>query len=234
MKNILVTGSSGFIGRNLINRITLSSDFSVYVTNKDINAIFPCIPSKLDYLIHLAAVHRGVSEDEIYKENMTINKKLINLLKVNNLESNIVFTSSIQELNNSAYGNSKKDGAKFFKETCKSWNKEFIKIKLPNVFGPNAKPYQTSVIANFCQDIISNKESFVNEVEINLLFIQQAINSILKFETCENFQTNKVYLPDVYAKLKSMYKSYLANTRIELNNKFEVQLFNTLISYINE
>lgn len=234
MKNILVTGASGFIGRSLINRMVLSSNSSVYVTDKSFNTIFPYIPTKLDYVIHLAAVHRGNFEDQIYEENMAINQKLINLLNVHNLTSNIIFTSSVQEINDTAYGRSKRDGVKYLAEICKSWNKEFIKINLPNLFGPFAKPFHTSVVANFCKNIVDKKKSIVNNVALELLYVQDAIDQILTFEGCDTFETTKIYLPDLYELLEKMHKDIKLNKKIILNSTFEAQLFTTLMSYTND
>lgn len=231
-KTVLITGSSGFVGRHLLNKLATENNFEVFITDRDFTQIFPYTPVTLDWLIHLASSHREEEEKLVFEKNEAINRSIIELLENNELKPNILFTSSIHEAGDSYYGRSKKAGADLLKSACDQFQTRFEKIVFPNLFGPSAKPYHTSVVANFCQDIISEKESYINDVEISLLYVQEAIRSILQFESRQDFGTTKVFLPDLHSTLKKLHSAYHSNPfHLEINSKFESQLLTTLTSY---
>ncbi len=231
-KSILITGSTGFVGRHLLNRLAIEQGFKVFISNRALTNIFPHTPKSLDWLIHLASSHREREEKLVYEKNELINKKVVRLISEAGLKPNILFTSSIHEEGESFYGRSKKAGSSYLQSVCNSWDTKFEKIVFPNLFGPYAKPYHTSVVANFCADIISEKESYVNNVEINLMYVQEAIHAILRFESREAFETTKVYLPELHGTLKKLHLAYNTHPfHLDLNSKFESQLLSTLTSY---
>lgn len=230
--NLLVTGENGFIGKNLLNRISLLEGYSVFYINRYNNLIFPFVPKKIDYVIHLSSVHRLEPESLIYEENKKINQHLINVLNFHSLKSNILFTSSIHENSDTFYGKSKRDSTLYFKDICKSWNKEFIKITFPNIFGPFAKPYHTSVVANFCSDIIQNKKSHINNVDLEIIYVKKAVNAILNFQSINVFETQKINLKELYNKINHIYKMHTIKNSITLEDTLDAELFITLKSYL--
>jgi UDP-2-acetamido-2,6-beta-L-arabino-hexul-4-ose reductase len=231
-KSILITGTSGFVGRSLMNRLAVEGNYEVFTVDRNMKQIFPFTPKKISWVVHLASSHRETEEQMVHTKNAQINEALIKLLEREGLESNILFTSSVHEQADNYYGRSKKEGAIYLKSTCSTWGTKFEKIVFPNLFGPYVKPYHTSVVANFCNDIIAGKESYINNVEIKLLYIQDAIDAILNFESRSNFDSTCVYLPDLYAAIKKLHVAYYSDPlQIQLNSKFEVQLLSTLTSY---
>ncbi|MBT8276148.1 MAG: NAD-dependent epimerase/dehydratase family protein [Bacteroidia bacterium] len=231
-KTILITGASGFVGRHLLNRLAIEDGFEVFITDREFTQIFPHPPKTVDWLIHLASSHRESEEKLVFENNERINRDIISLLTKAGLNPNILFTSSIHEEGDSFYGRSKKAGSEYLRSVCDSWNKKFEKIVFPNLFGPLAKPYHTSVVANFCQDIITGKESYINDVEISLMYIQDAINSILQLKSKDTFDTTKVFLPDLHRTIKELHLAYHADPfHINIKSKFESQLLSTLTSY---
>ena len=232
MKSILITGSSGFVGRNLLNKLALDDSYEVFIVDRDFKNIFPYVPQELDWVIHLASSHREIEEQLVYDKNKIINESLVNLMNEIGLTSNILFTSSIYEEGDSVYGRSKKEGGNYLEMICAEWNTSFEKIVFPNLFGPFAKPYHTSVVANFCMDIIMQKEGYVNNVELKLLYIQDAVNSILKFKSQSNFSSTSVYLPDLYKTIQRLNTAYQSDSfDLKLTSRFESQLLSTLSSY---
>jgi UDP-2-acetamido-2,6-beta-L-arabino-hexul-4-ose reductase len=231
-KTILITGSSGFVGRHLLNRLAIEKGYEVFITARDFKQIFPYTPKSLDWLIHLASSHREEKEVQVFEKNELINKTVVNLLTETGLKANVLFTSSIHEEGDSYYGRSKKEGSNYLESVCNSWETRFEKIVFPNLFGPYAKPYHTSVVANFCKDIVSGKESSISEVEVNLMYIQEAVSSILKFTSRRDFDTTQVFLPNLYQTLNNLHIAYNTSSfEIDLKSKFESQLLSTLTSY---
>lgn len=233
--NLLITGANGFIGRNLINKISIQDKkYNLYFLSRFNDNIFPYIPDKIDFALHLSCLHRAEPERLIYDENIKNNEHLISTLNTHNLQTNILFTSSIHENKDTIYGKSKRESSRTFKRICDEWNANFVKIVFPNIFGPYAKPYHTSVVANFCKDIITNNKSYINNVDLDLLYIDSAVEAILNFKSKDKFLTQKVNLLNLHAKLKNYYIMYKEGKNIVLNSKLDFQLFTTLKSYLNE
>ena len=231
-KSILITGAKGFVGRSLLNRLAVEGSYEVFTVDRAMQQVFPFTPKKISWVVHLASSHREIEEQLVYAKNMQINEALIKLLEREGLKSNILFTSSVHEQVDNYYGRSKKEGALYLESVCDTWGTKFEKIVYPNLFGPYVKPYHTSVVANFCCDIIAGKESYINNVEIKLLYIQDAIDGILNFESQSNFDSTCVYLPDLYATIKKLHIAYHSDPlQIQLKSKFEAQLLSTLTSY---
>ncbi|WP_299017186.1 NAD-dependent epimerase/dehydratase family protein [uncultured Polaribacter sp.] len=232
--NLLITGSNGFIGINLINRLSLLNKFNVFYLSRYNDIIYPYIPDKLDYVIHLASVHRVTPEKLIVNENIKINTHLIETLKKFNLKSNMLFTSSIHEKKDTFYGESKRHSSDYLKNICEEWETEYVKLVFPNIFGPFAKPYHTSVVANFCNDIILEKKSIINNVDFELIYINKAINAILQFRNNVNFNTQKIHLLKLHEKIYNLYHQYISNKSLIIKSSFDFELLTTLKSYMND
>lgn len=230
--NLLITGITGFLGRHLLNKLSIERKHNIYFTNRAIDEIFPNVPQQIDWVIHLAASHRAESEKDVYLNNNKINTSLVDLLNKHQLKPNILFTSSIHEDKNTYYGLSKREGAAYFKKFCKERNTSFEKIIFPNIFGSHAKPNHTSVVATFCKNIVDNETSYVNDVSINLLYVDEAIKAILNLKSVSEFELVSIALPDLYEMIQEMHNNYIENNiKVNINSTFKAHLFITLTSY---
>src|ERR1035437_437628 len=156
MKNIAVTGSSGFIGRHLVNTL-ISNNFNVI--ELDIDKGFNLLKEeniqripKFDVIVHLAAksfVPLALKNPwEFYYHNFNITLNVLELARKNNAKV-ILFSSylygepeylpidEIHPLNpHNPYGHSKL----ICEKLCKGYNKDFkvpIIIFRPfNIYGP--------------------------------------------------------------------------------------------------
>jgi len=106
MKNLLITGSSGFIGKYFINNYKEKYDIKTFSFLKDVIKILDC--SGIDVVIHLSAlVHQmgGASEEEYEKVNVTQTLELAKKAKESGVK-HFVFMSTVKvygEETNSAY-----------------------------------------------------------------------------------------------------------------------------------
>lgn len=111
MKNILVTGASGFVAEHLIPVLMSKNCFVVGLDRKpeasstcdvficeDLNNLNPekLKRYKFDTVIHLAAARAdwGVTDDEFYRDNVYASRSLIDILKIIKIPR-IIFVSSI-------------------------------------------------------------------------------------------------------------------------------------------
>lgn len=239
---ILVTGAKGFVGSNLCDRLH-RLNYQVFEYDKDNNAdelerfVFDC-----DFIVHLAGINRPTSPEE-FKGNSTFTELVISCVKKSKKIIPILMTSSIQAELNNEYGKSKKEAenALFsFQKACK--NPVYV-LRCPNLFGKWCKPNYNSVIATFCYNVSHNIEINVNEEapKIPFLYIDDLINQIVTYlnknDICEklidcspiNYAT-----PKEVAELLYGFKNSRNNLTIPNQNDFEMKLYATYLSYLDE
>ena len=246
---ILVTGSEGFIGKNLINELYKINSYEIlsFKRNQSLDILQKQI-YKADFIIHLAGVNRSVDEDQFNQVNNDLSKYICNVIDKYNKETNskkpILFTSSIQAINQNAYGISKLNAEKHFIRIYEDNNNPVYIIRLPNIFGKWCKPNYNSVVATFCSNIANDLPIKINDPNhnLNLVYIDDLINFI--FELIEQKEFKKEIFLDVNPKYniklgdlaKKIYsfKESRQNLLIgEVGQGLERCLYATYLSYLN-
>lgn len=175
-KTILITGSKGFIGRKLIEKLELFNNYKLLKYDRDTTTSdLENFLTKADYIFHFAAVQRP-KKGQSYKDNIKLTAKILELLKKNARNIPIIFTSSVQvELNND-YAKSKLLEENLLLLELDNAREVYI-FRLPNLFGPGSKPNYTSVVATFCYNVANNLPSIVNDKNhmMNLVYIDEVI-----------------------------------------------------------
>ena len=109
MKTILVTGSEGFIGRNLCVALRRQGGFEVLEFNRrHLPAELPKLVARADMLFHLAGVNRSPEEREFTAGNALFTRRLCDELAAAGRQAPLVFSSSIQAELDNPYGRSKR------------------------------------------------------------------------------------------------------------------------------
>src|SRR5690625_1278780 len=180
--NILVTGSKGFVGKNLTAEL-ISRDYKVFEYTEETD------PSSLekytrecDFVFHLAGVNRPKDESEFMKGNFDLTAELLRLLKEHKNKAPILLTSSIQAEKDNPYGRSKKAAEDvLFEYSAESGANTYI-YRLPNLFGKWSKPNYNTVVATFCHNIARDLDIQVNnpDAELTLCYIDDVVEEFLK------------------------------------------------------
>lgn len=236
---VLVTGSNGFIGRNLVSHLNEMED--IEIISYDIEDTFDKIENyidEIDFIFHLAGINRPTKVSEFYEGNTDLTKSIINLLKDKNIP--IIITSSIQAERDNDYGKSKKQA----EEIAKDYKYSYI-YRLHNVFGKWCRPNYNSVIATFCNNIANNLEITVNDAnaELELIYIDDIVKEFIKVMNgnkpneqeegiCYINPRYKVTLGKIVELLNefknSMDSIYVPST----GDDFVKKLYSTYISYV--
>lgn len=244
---LAISGYNGFIGSHLVNSLIYKSNINVknlILIKKDDFHNQNELKKKLlgcDVVIHLAGVNRHEDPAFIYRENVRLTEVIIRSLSVKT--QTILFSSSIQQDLKNPFGESKLRCASLFSEWAKANDKNFVNLKIPNIFGPFGRPNYNSFIATFCNNLIKNKKINIhNDNNIRLLYIDDLIKEISSCiessdynnSEIKNFdQTVTASTVEVYELLKSQWDQYNGNNTIpNITSKFELDLFNTLRSFI--
>ncbi len=195
---ILVTGSNGFVGKNLIEtlknirdkkkRDTVLSVETIYEYDKgntpdDLNRF--C--SDCDFVFNLAGVNRPEDVSEYNSGNYGFAEKLLDTLKEHKNICPVMLSSSIQaslvgRYADSPYGESKKSGEDLFFDYSEQTGAKVLVYRFPNLFGKWCRPNYNSVIATFCNAVANDLEYTINDknTELELLYIDDLIDEMLR------------------------------------------------------
>ncbi|MBO5120281.1 MAG: NAD-dependent epimerase/dehydratase family protein [Bacilli bacterium] len=165
---VLITGSNGFIGKNL--KTHLQEKDNIEIIDYDKEDTFDKIENaidEIDFIFHLAGVNRPQTPEEFYEGNSDLTKKIVDLIKDKNIP--LVVTSTIHADKDTDYGKSKKIAEEYIKDNLKNY---YI-YRLHNVFGKWCRPNYNSVVATFCHNIANDLEITINDesTALDLIYI---------------------------------------------------------------
>ena len=181
---ILVTGSNGFVGKNLIKKLEENKAIQILTFTRENNTEdLADLLIKADYIIHLAGEVRPKSSDEtFYLANVGLTEAIVKTLEKNNLKTPIIFASSIHaELLKNEYGRTKRAAEELVENYSKEMNVPCSILRLPHLFGEGCKPNYNSVLTTWICDILNNKEIviFDRNIEMNYVYVQDLVNEII-------------------------------------------------------
>lgn len=228
---IAITGEKGFLGIQLTNYFRHILKYDVIELGKNYIEKLKEI-DELDWLIHGACVHRNENLDQVLVLNTEITNTTLDCLNKNNINCNIVFLSTIQEEDETTYGQSKREAKEAFRNYCLRRNTKFVPFKLPNTFGKYARPYRTSFIATFCYNLHNNISVNYNKNKVKLCYIDEVVKVISKLEEKE-IPFTETAVDEVYFILLKFKEVTLNNEFPELKTKFELNLYQTYLHYVN-
>ena len=246
MIKIGITGQSGFIGSHLFNTLGLFPDKferiefkkSFFYDELELNNFV----KDCDVIVHLAAINRHEDPDFLYSNNIFMVEKLLNSLRITNTRPHIIFSSSIQENTDNHYGNSKRKCRELFEAWSKEYDGFFTGLVIPNVFGPEGKPFYNSVIATFSYQLNRNEiPEIFNDSVMCLIYVGDLVKEILEIinqrTCCKKLvigHSIEIRLSEILNLLKSFKNKYIDNNEIPFfKGSFELNLFNTFRSYID-
>lgn len=196
--NVLVTGSKGFVGKNLIaNLCNIKESKNRTRPRIQINEIFEydrdtdptlleVFCAQADFVFNLAGVNRPQDPKEFREGNFDFASTLLNTLKKYNNKAPVMLSSSIQatlagRFGNSEYGRSKKDGEELFFEYAKETGVKVLVYRFPNLVGKWVRPNYNSAVGTFCNNIANDLPITVNDpsVELEMLFIDDLVEEML-------------------------------------------------------
>lgn len=206
--NVLVTGSKGFIGKNLLE--SLSRMDGVNILTFDKGEPIDTLRSQLkiaDFIYHLAGVNRTEREEDFEEVNVGLTQIIINILELQRKNTPVAFSSSIQAELNNIYGKSKKKAELILEEYSIKNNASVFIFRFPNVFGKWSKPNYNSVVATFCYNISHGLDVQISDKnkEIEFVYIDTVIKNLTELLYNDVNTTLKYYT------LKSHFKLSLGD-----------------------
>lgn len=243
---ILITGSNGFIGKNLISELRNRGYQDLLLVDRDTTEIeLEKYSLEADFVFHLAGVNRPKEEIEFTQGNVGFTDRLLSNLKKSNKKAPIMISSSTQAVLDNSYGISKRAGEQLIFDYAKETGVRILVYRFPNVFGKWSKPNYNSAIATFCYNISRNLDITVNDpsVMLELVYIDDVVNELINGLTGkESRENNYCFVPIIHRQslgwivetIKSFKESrdnlVLPNVGDELTKK----LYSTYLSFLAE
>ena len=253
---ILVTGSNGFVGKNLVTSLyNIKEGKDRTRPNLNIEEIYEFDTNtgdevldefceNCDFVFNLAGVNRPKDAKEFMDSNYGFASKLLNFLEKHNNKCPVMLSSSIQAELENDYGKSKLEGEKLFFEYAKNKDVKVLVYRFPNLFGKWCKPNYNSVIATWCYNYANDLPIQVNDSnkELELCYIDDVIKEMLDaLEGKEHRKGEYCYVPVTYKKtlgnIVNILDSFIIQPKTLIipeipNNSFEKKLYSTYLSYL--
>tara|TARA_B110000008_G_C16959478_1_gene559562 strand:+ start:570 stop:1691 length:1122 start_codon:yes stop_codon:yes gene_type:complete len=182
MLKVLITGSNGFIARNLISHLSELKDIQIkcFVRENTLEDLSEII-SNIDFVFHFAGINRSNRKKDFEDVNHLLTKSLCKKLARTNRKIPLIFASSTQASENNTYGKTKLSAEKIIKNYSKNTKSEVYIYRFPNLFGKWCKPNYNSVVATFCNNIANNLPIEIHDHnhEIKLMYIDDVISEFI-------------------------------------------------------
>ena len=179
---ILVTGSNGFVGKNLVTRLIEQQDHEVLCFDRSCSRDdLELMASQVDFVFHLAGINRPDNDKEFLEGNLDLTRLLLDSLSAVGNKVPIVLTSSIQAECDNLYGKSKAAAEVAVLDYMKSNGVTSYIYRLPNLFGKWCKPNYNSAVATFCHNMINDLPININDANapLSLTYIDDVCDDFI-------------------------------------------------------
>ena len=194
---VLVTGSAGFVGKNLTAALRSIRDGKdrtrpalaieeIYEFDLQTDpGLLDEYCAQADFVFNLAGVNRPQNPEEFMQGNFGFASTLLDTLKKHGNTCPVVLSSSIQATligrYDSDYGRSKRAGEDLFFAYGRETGATVLVYRFPNLFGKWCRPNYNSAVATFCNNMANDLPITVNDpaVELELLYIDDLVCEML-------------------------------------------------------
>lgn len=174
---VLVTGSNGFVGKNLLLSLHERGIEVLRFVRGDSIADLEAKVGQADFIFHLAGVNRPKEEAEFDVGNTDLTRALCVAVERSGRAIPVLYTSSSQAESDNAYGRSKLAA----EQALRALSGRVYIFRLPNVFGKWCRPDYNSAVATFCHNIAHDLPIRVNDPDarLRLVYIDDLVATFL-------------------------------------------------------
>jgi len=247
VKTILVTGSGGFMGRNLCVALQRAGGWEVleFDLPKSRDELAE-MAARADLVFHLAGVNRPKDEREFSEGNTDLTRFLCDCLQKAGSKAALVLSSSIQAELENAYGRSKKGAEEVVLEYHRAATAPVYIYRFPNVFGKWSRPNYNTVVATFCHNIsrglpvqVSNRAN-----PLRFVYVDDIVREFLEIASRGEHDPNRTHyevspvlnttLGELHDLIVSFRECRAQRTLPDLGDRFTKYLYSTYLSFLDE
>lgn len=180
---ILLTGASGFVGKNL--GVFLRKEAAVRLIEYDIKSPLEVLEKGLqeaDVIFHLAGINRPERIEEFELGNTDFTIRQCERLKTLGRTPLIIFSSSVQAVLDNPYGVSKRKAEEALLRFAEETGSRIVIFRLKNVFGKWCRPNYNSVVATFCHNIARDMPISISDPAkaLELVYVDDVCSAMMK------------------------------------------------------
>lgn len=179
---IVVTGSQGFIGKNLCVFLREQQHEVLEVHRNTEQKEILSYLSVADFVFHLAGINRPLNPAEFESGNVDLTRFIVDALIELDSSAPLVLSSSTQAEDENDYGVSKFSAEKIVESYSATTGVASYIYRLPNVFGKWCKPNYNSFVATFCHNALNGIDISVHDpsAPVRLVYIDDLCASFLE------------------------------------------------------
>ncbi len=240
---ILITGSNGFIGKNLCTHLRNSGYLQLLEYTRDSGLeTLERYAADCDFVLHLAGVNRP-DNPAGFEENHTFTEVLLKALERHQNKAPVLFASSAQAALENPYGLSKRQAEALLRDYAARTGAKVFIYRLPGIFGKWCRPNYNSVVATFCDAAINGRPLRVDDpdAKLTLAYIDDVADSIISALSHEPLsregfcEVTPVYRTTVGA-LATLITSFDGSrTKLavpDMGDALTAKLYSTYVSYL--
>ena len=255
---ILVTGSLGFVGRNLVSQLhnirdgkasnygIAGEELTIYEYDMDSDPTeLDVYCRQADFVFNLAGVNRPQDASEFMKGNFGFASTLLDTLKKYGNTCPVMISSSTQAALDNPYGESKRAGEQLLFEYSRETGAKVLVYRFPNVFGKWCRPNYNSAVATFCNNIAHDLPIRVNDpsVVMHLVYIDDVVDELISAlsgrehrngDYCEVPVVHTITLGGIVELIRSFRQMPGTLSVPDLSDAFTKKLYSTYLSYLPE
>lgn len=239
---IVITGANGLLGRHihlhlrareayrgelvLLDRHAFNDDATLTDALRD-----------AEWVIHCAGINRD-SDERVEYGNRELAERLTQALQGVGATPHLFYANSVQRDRDVAYGRGKLAAHQVFADWSERGSGRYTELVLPHVFGEGGRPHYNSAIHTFCHQLAQGEDLAINGGgQLELLHAQDIAAAIVAaFERGQTgelrLQGRSMSVAAAAGKLVDMHRSYTGDVIPDLRDAFDLQLFNTLRSFL--
>lgn len=187
LTRVLITGANGFIGKNLLVRLSELSNMTVrtFVRGDDA-AKLPELVAQADAVVHLAGENRPADVAAFAQVNAGLTQALCNALRTEAAATGrklpLLLASSTQAARDNPYGRSKLAAEQAVQGLAQEVGNPVAVFRLPGVFGKWCKPNYNSVVATFCHNLARGLPIQINDptTSVQLVYVDDVVSAFVE------------------------------------------------------
>jgi len=242
MRQVLITGGHGFLGRNLAAHLSARKDCAVTVIGREESADeLRSALADTDIVFHLAGVNRPKHVSEFDAGNAGSTEILVSMLREAGRAPKIVLSSSIQAAFDNPYGMSKARAEQVLREFAAEAGASIRIYRLKNLFGKWCRPNYNSVTATFCHNIARDLPISVSDSarELDLSYVDDVVaaflaelNSDVQGQDGPDVVSYRLTLGDLAGRIQA-FRDMRSTLRLpDFSDPFNRALYATYLSYM--
>ncbi|MBC8285611.1 MAG: SDR family oxidoreductase [Nitrospinae bacterium] len=239
---VLVTGSNGFIGKNLATQLAVRGDFEILHYNRESTPDgLRLAVEKADFICHMAGVNRPENVDEFARINTGLTETLCHTVQKSGRHVPIIFASSVHVEQDNPYGASKLAAEQALLTHSEKTGIPVYIFRLPHVFGKWGKPDYNSVVATFCYNIAHDLPIQIDDssYSLNLVYIDDLVATFVRImvgneaASCEVEPSYTISVGELADQIRAFRASRGTLVSERVGDGLIRALYSTYVSYLS-